>query len=274
MKQTTQKLFRGCPYQYIDSSCEACLNYQKCKEKKEERKCERRARKVEFILNVLLPNALLFITAITAVVALVMCASTASADFDVTHPAIATSSAEQFVGVEDEITTVEELPLKEVIQEEVAVPEESPSEDDSSEEYLYNISEEDKLLIAKLVWKEARGESFEGKVAVAAVVLNRYYYGEDKDFNRESIESVVKQPGQFASIQNVTREDLQEVPECMEAVRVACNGGDPTREVFSEGALYFFAHDKVSGHQKEIREGLKVMVIENHSFHYDFEKVR
>ena len=279
MKQTTRKLFRGCPYKDEIFACEECTKYIQCKQKKKARKSAKRARKVEFILNTVLPSVMTFITAVTAVVALVMCANTASADFgcEPTQSTIPTSYTEQIVGVEDEIATEGTSIIQDVSDIENLVIEENnvavkPLEEETiPEEYCYNLSKADKILIAKLVWKECRGEPFEGKVAVAAVVLNRFYYGEDKDFNRESIESVVKQPGQFASIQNVSMDDLNKVPECMEAVEAACKGWDPTREMFPQGALYFFAHDKVQGHQKEIREGLKVMVIENHSFHFDFE---
>ena len=68
-------------------------------------------------------------------------------------------------------------------------------------------------------------------------------------------------------------QDLEEYPDCMEAVEVACKGFDPTREVFKQGALYFYSPKLVTGKEKEIREGIKVMVIGNHNFHYDFEKV-
>jgi len=146
------------------------------------------------------------------------------------------------------------------------------SPDGPSSRYYYNISEEDKIIIAKVVWAESRGECFEGKVAVAAVVLNRYY-SEIPYFDTESIETVVKQPYQFASISNVTEKELEEYPDCMKAVEAACKGWDPTRKVFDEGALYFYNPKYVSGYQAEIREGIRVMRIGNHNFHFDFEKV-
>ena len=142
-----------------------------------------------------------------------------------------------------------------------------------SKDYYYQISGEDKELIAKVVWAESRGECFEGKVAVAAVVLNRYFYGVGQGFDRKSIESVITQKNQFASISNVTEEKLESNPDCMRAVEAACKGWDPTRTMFPQGALFFYAPKGVTGYQAEIREGIRVLVIGNHNFHYDFDKV-
>lgn len=141
-----------------------------------------------------------------------------------------------------------------------------------SDTYYYDISYEDKVTIAKVVYAESRGECFEGKVAVAAVILNRYF-SNISYFDTESILAVVTQPYQFASIEGVTEEKLENYPDCMKAVEVACKGWDPTREMFEEGALYFYAPSWTTGYQAEIREGIQVLVIGNHNFHYDFEKV-
>lgn len=143
-----------------------------------------------------------------------------------------------------------------------------------SDTYYYDISEEEKVMIAKLVWAEARGESYEGKVAVAAVVLNRYRFEEnDYDFDNESISSIILQKNQFASISKATSDELAANPDCMKAVEDACKGYDPTRETFENGALYFYNPKYVKGEEKEKREGIKIMVIGNHNFHYDFKKV-
>lgn len=138
--------------------------------------------------------------------------------------------------------------------------------------YVYILSEEDKKYIAKLVWQEARGETYEGMVAVAAVVLNRYF-SDDPFFDRRSMLHILTQPTQFATIWGVTDWHLSSSPDCLKAVEDACKGWDPTREVFEEGALYFYNPDGVSGYQAAIREGIKTMEIGNHAFHYDFEKV-
>lgn len=59
-----------------------------------------------------------------------------------------------------------------------------------------NISETDKELVAALVWAEARGEPYEGQVAVAEVVFNRLLDG----YWGDSVEDVIYAPYQFAGI--------------------------------------------------------------------------
>ena len=61
-------------------------------------------------------------------------------------------------------------------------------------ESIRGYSHREKLLIARVVYSEARGEPFEGQVAVAAVVLNRYESGK---FGK-SISKIVFAPDQFA----------------------------------------------------------------------------
>lgn len=171
--------------------------------------------------------------------------------------------------VVDEITEEETLPEE---YKPIKLPGYNISAEGPYERYIYILSEEDMMIIAKVVWAEARGECYKGKVAVAACILNRYF-SDDQFFSRESILHTATQSGQFASIWDVTESDLNTVPECLDAVKDACRGWDPTREVFEEGALYFYAPKGVSGYQARIREGIKVMVIGNHNFHYDFVKV-
>lgn len=136
--------------------------------------------------------------------------------------------------------------------------------------FIYQLTMEDMVYIAKVVWAEARGECLEGKVAVAATILNRYV-SDDPFFDNDTIEDVVTQPAQFASIKGVTVDDLEACPECMEAVVLACKGWDPTRDVFPNGgALYFYNPDGVSGYQARIREGIVYDRIGLHNFHVDF----
>lgn len=158
----------------------------------------------------------------------------------------------------------------ELKQEENQFKEEAKiSADGPSDKYYYQISNSEKKDIEKLVYQESRGESLEGKVAVAAVVLNRYM-SKDKVFNTTSVSSIVTQSGQFADISTVTQEQLNEVPECSKAVELALKGWDPTRKGFSEGAKYFYEPNTVTGYQKEIRQGIEVYQIGNHCFHNDF----
>ena len=63
---------------------------------------------------------------------------------------------------------------------------------------VINITNEELLLLSKLVTGEARGESYEGQVAVAAVVLNRV---KDSRFP-DSIEGVIYQKNAFSVVRD------------------------------------------------------------------------
>lgn len=66
----------------------------------------------------------------------------------------------------------------------------------------YNISLADRELIARVVYGEARGEPFLGKVAVANVVINRYESG----LFGKTIRIVVRKPHQFALARRTNQE--------------------------------------------------------------------
>ena len=93
-------------------------------------------------------------------------------------------------------------------------------------------STSDIQLMARAINGEARGEPYEGQVAVGAVILNRV---KDSRFPN-SISGVIYQPGAFEPVSNGTIN--QEVPQdasSRKAAREALNGYDPTG-----GCLYFF----------------------------------
>lgn len=85
-------------------------------------------------------------------------------------------------------------------------------------------------LLAQLVCGEARGEPYEGKVAVAAVILNRV---DDRRFPN-SVAGVVYQKQAFESVANgeIYRGTTR---DCVRAARDALNGWDP-----SYGSVFFF----------------------------------
>lgn len=85
-------------------------------------------------------------------------------------------------------------------------------------------------LLAHLIHGEARGEPYTGKVAVAAVVLNRI---EDSRFPK-SIAGVIYQPGAFTAVSD-GQIDLAPDGSSLDAARDALNGWDP-----SGGAVYYF----------------------------------
>lgn len=96
------------------------------------------------------------------------------------------------------------------------------------------VSSNDLNLLARAVNGEARGEPFEGQVAVAAVLLNRL---KDSRFPK-SIAGIIYQPGAFSSVDD-GQINLPPGANAIKAARMAMNGWDP-----APGALYFFAPAK------------------------------
>lgn len=89
---------------------------------------------------------------------------------------------------------------------------------------------QDVLLLARLINGEARGEPYEGQVAVGAVVLNRT---RDSRFP-STVAGVIYQPGAFTAIvDGQIQADM--VQSSINAARDALNGWDP-----SSGAVYYF----------------------------------
>ena len=91
-------------------------------------------------------------------------------------------------------------------------------------------SSSDLYLLAKTVYAEARGEPYEGQVAVAAVILNRV---ESPDFPN-TIAEVVYQPWAFTAV-HAGQINLEPNETAYSAARDAMNGWDPTY-----GCLYYY----------------------------------
>ncbi len=84
--------------------------------------------------------------------------------------------------------------------------------------------------LAHLIHGEARGESYEGKVAVAAVALNRL---ESKEFGN-TLNEVIFQPGAFTAVSD-GQYYLKPDASSYQAAEAAMRGWDP-----SEGAIYYW----------------------------------
>ena len=112
----------------------------------------------------------------------------------------------------------------------------------------------DHRLLARLVYAEARGESYKGQVAVAAVVLNRVASASFPN----TISGVVYQSGAFSCVSNGS---INNTPDssAIRAARDALNGWDPTG-----GCLYYYNPRATS--DKWIRTRTIKTVIGNHSF--------
>ena len=104
--------------------------------------------------------------------------------------------------------------------------------DKKQEAYAVGVSESDNQLLARAVNGEARGEPYEGQVAVAAVILNRVKHSSFPN----TIAGVIYQPGAFTAVSdgqiNVPIDPSSTV---YKACKDALNGWDP-----SGGAIYYF----------------------------------
>lgn len=115
-------------------------------------------------------------------------------------------------------------------------------------------SSSDVQLLAKVISAEARGESYEGQVAVGAVVLNRVEHPSFPD----SISGVVYQSGAFSCVYDSNwYEPVSETSK--KAAIDAINGWDP-----SGGAIYYYNPSKTNDafmHSRPI-----ITVIGSHRF--------
>lgn len=98
---------------------------------------------------------------------------------------------------------------------------------------VINITNDDLLLLSKLVTGEARGESYEGQVAVAAVVINRV---QDPRFPN-TIKDVIYQKNAF-SVVNDGSINMQPTESAYNAAIDALYGKDPTNK-----AVFFWNPD-------------------------------
>lgn len=93
-----------------------------------------------------------------------------------------------------------------------------------------NYSSNDRYLLAKVIYAEARGESYTGQVAIGAVVLNRV---EDSRFPN-TIAGVIYQPWAFTAV-NDGQINLEPNQTAYQAADDALNGWDPTY-----GCVYYY----------------------------------
>lgn len=93
-------------------------------------------------------------------------------------------------------------------------------------------STSDIQLMARAINGEARGEPYEGQVAVGAVILNRV---KDSRFPN-SISGVIYQPGAFTAVSDgQINASISEGSTVYKAAQDAMNGWDPT-----SGCVYYF----------------------------------
>lgn len=112
----------------------------------------------------------------------------------------------------------------------------------------------DVQLLARLINGEARGEPYEGKVAVGAVVLNRIT---DSRFPK-TIAGVIYQPGAFDAVYD-GQINLSPDASSLNAARDAMNGWDP-----SYGSIYYYNPNTATS--SWIWSRPIIVVIGNHNF--------
>jgi N-acetylmuramoyl-L-alanine amidase len=112
----------------------------------------------------------------------------------------------------------------------------------------------DHRLLSKLVYAEARGETYKGQVAVAAVVLNRV----QSSHFPNTVSGVVYQAGAFSCVSNGSINNSAN-SSCIRAALDALNGWDP-----SGGALYYY--NPRGTNDQWIRTRTVVAVIGSHYF--------
>lgn len=110
---------------------------------------------------------------------------------------------------------------------------EQSQEKDEKKEAVINLNDDEIMLLSKLVAGEARGESYEGQVAVAAVVINRV---KDSRFP-DSLEEVIYQKNAFSVVKNGTIY-TEPTSSTYRAAQEALYGNDPTNN-----AIYFWNPD-------------------------------
>lgn len=116
------------------------------------------------------------------------------------------------------------------------------------------LSASDRDLLERLVQAEARGEAYEGKVAVAEVVFNRV---DDNDFP-DSVYEVITQDRQFEPYATGTINNSPNA-DSVKAVQEALEGTN-----LVEGALYFW--NSITATSRWLEEKKVVAQIDNHEF--------
>lgn len=122
--------------------------------------------------------------------------------------------------------------------------------------YSYKSFSADEIeILASIINAEARGESYDGKVAVGAVIVNRVYHPSFPN----SIREVVYQSGQFTPVENGMI-NFSPTNDSFKAAYDAVSGIDP-----SKGSLYFY-NPKKSKNPDFFADRTKMVTIGNHVF--------
>jgi len=122
-----------------------------------------------------------------------------------------------------------------------------------------DISRKDINCTARAVYHEARGETIQGQIAVAYVILNRV----KSSIYPDNICSVVYQPSQFSGLKhNMVIEDRKAWRRAVEVSIMSYSGfiDDPTG-----GALWYYAHNIITAPYWAVGM-IPTAIIGNHMF--------
>jgi len=125
----------------------------------------------------------------------------------------------------------------------------------SLDSYGYDLTAQELDLIARIIYSEARGESYEGQVGVGAVILNRM----TSELFPDTVREVIMQPNAFTVVTNSRYEQLEPDETAIRAAQDAASGVDPTG-----GALFFYNPDKSTSTYFDSR--IVAAKIGNHQF--------
>lgn len=125
------------------------------------------------------------------------------------------------------VLTYISMPTKYVLAEGTKV------EPNEQRKEVISITNEELLLLSKLITGEARGESYEGQLAVAAVVVNRV---KDSRFP-DNIKDVIYQKNAFSVVKDGSI-NIKPTESAYKAAQEALYGEDPTNH-----AIYFWNPD-------------------------------
>ena len=126
----------------------------------------------------------------------------------------------------------------------------------NNNESNYYLTDSDVYLMAKVVFAESSSEPYEGKVAVASVILNRLNHPEFP----KTVNEVIKQKNAFSCL---IKGELKVVPDVSsyKAVYDALKGIDPT----SEALFYYNPKIATSSWMKNVGKH-NIKIIGNHVF--------
>lgn len=133
----------------------------------------------------------------------------------------------------------------------------SPS-DQAKATWQYNVSADDVLLLQRIVMAEAEGEPYQGKIAVANVVLNRL---RSANFPN-TIKKVIFQRYQFSPVANGRFDRVKPNRDCIHAVNEALNGKKAVPD-----ETYYFLSLKLADDLTVHHTQTFVKRIGNHSFY-------